>query len=200
MLEIVPDPIRNARRRHRALIAAFTVLAVAAVVTLTVLSGRAGFAAPAVPSVPGVGDGFVAEGEWVTLQTAVPAIEKLDPSLRGALAAAAADAGAEAGLDLEIVSGWRSPAYQEYLFDQAVETYASEEIARRFVASPDVSSHVSGEAVDLGPVDMQFWLSGHGADYGLCQTYANEPWHWEQATVPGGTCPEMLPDASAPRF
>ena len=41
------------------------------------------------------------------------------------------------------------------------------------------------------------WLSEHGAGYGLCQTYANETWHFELATTPGGECPAMRRDASS---
>jgi hypothetical protein len=28
-------------------------------------------------------------------------------------------------------------------------------------------------------VDAAAWLSRHGAKYGLCQIYSNEPWHYE---------------------
>jgi hypothetical protein len=38
---------------------------------------------------------------------------------------------------------------------------------------------VSGDAVDIGPSDAATWLSEHGAVYGLCQIYGNEPWHYE---------------------
>ena len=36
-----------------------------------------------------------------------------------------------------------------------------------------------GDAVDIGQSDATAWLSEHGAEYGLCQTYSNEPWHYE---------------------
>ena len=38
---------------------------------------------------------------------------------------------------------------------------------------------MSGDAVDIGRSDATAWLSEHGAEYGLCQIYANEPWHYE---------------------
>ena len=38
---------------------------------------------------------------------------------------------------------------------------------------------MSGNAVDIGSFDATAWLSAHGAGYGLCQTYANESWHYE---------------------
>ncbi len=74
--------------------------------------------------------------------------------------------------------------------------YGSEDEARRYVATPDSSAHVTGDAVDLGPTDALSWLSQHGADYGLCQTFANEMWHYELATTPGGRCPEMHLDGT----
>ena len=36
-----------------------------------------------------------------------------------------------------------------------------------------------GDAVDLGPAAARSWLAEHGARYGLCRVYANEPWHFE---------------------
>jgi LAS superfamily LD-carboxypeptidase LdcB len=93
-------------------------------------------------------------------------------------------------------SGWRSVQYQQVLLADAVRTYASESEARRWVSTPEKSAHVSGRAVDIGPTDADSWLSQHGASYGLCQTYANEMWHFELATLPGGTCPAPVEDAS----
>ncbi len=80
--------------------------------------------------------------------------------------------------------------------DDAVRVYASEEVARQFVATPERSHHVTGNAVDIGNLDAQLWLQQHGAQWGLCQIYANERWHFEIATTPGGTCPAQLPDAA----
>ena len=57
--------------------------------------------------------------------------------------------------------------------------YGSEAEAARWVATPDTSAHVSGDAVDIGPSAAAAWLSEHGAAYGLCQIYGNEPWHYE---------------------
>ena len=56
---------------------------------------------------------------------------------------------------------------------------------------------MSGDAVDIGPADATGWLSVHGADYGLCQIYDNEPWHYElrlEATDDG--CPARYADAT----
>ena len=78
---------------------------------------------------------------------------------------------------------------------QAIAEQGAEE-ARRWVQTPTGSRHVSGTAVDIAPTDADSWLSQHGTDYGLCQTYVNEIWHFERSTTPGGTCPEMLLDAT----
>ena len=56
---------------------------------------------------------------------------------------------------------------------------AQEDEAARWVATPATSAHVSGDAVDIGHADAAAWLSKHGAEYGLCQIYRNEPWHYE---------------------
>lgn len=151
--------------------------------------------APMVPFSPSADDGLIAEGEVVSLSDdQVPAIAQLDPALREAMTRAEADAGVE-GLQFQVMSGWRSHEYQEWLLDDAIETYGSEELARQYVATPERSTHVTGHGIDIGPLDAQFWLIEHGAAYGICQTYANERWHFELATVPGGVCPEMKTDA-----
>ena len=102
----------------------------------------------------------------------------LDSDLLGALRQAATDA-ADDGVEFVVDSGWRSPEYQEQLLREAVSKYGSEEEAARWVATPNTSAHVSGDAVDIGPSGAAAWLSEHGAEYGLCQIYGNEPWHYE---------------------
>ena len=108
----------------------------------------------------------------------VPAVGNLDPALLAALRAAAT-AAADDGVELVVNSGWRSAGYQKQLLADAVTQYGSEEEAARWVATPKTSPHVSGDAVDIGPYDAMDWLSQHGSDYGLCQIYGNEPWHYE---------------------
>jgi D-alanyl-D-alanine carboxypeptidase len=105
-------------------------------------------------------------------------VANLDPALRGALRRAAADA-ADDGIELVVTSGWRSPEHQERLLHEAISKYGSEEEAARWVATPDRSAHVSGDAVDIGPTGAAAWLSENGAEYGLCRVYGNEPWHYE---------------------
>jgi hypothetical protein len=124
----------------------------------------------------------------------VPGVANLDPTLLGALRRAARDAAAD-GVELVVDSGWRSPAYQARLFREAIAKYGSKQAAARWVATPKTSAHVSGDAVDIGPSGAAAWLSAHGAAYGLCQTYDNEPWHYElrPAAIADG-CPARYAD------
>ena len=124
----------------------------------------------------------------------IPGVAKLDPALLGALRQSATVA-ADGGVEFVVDSGWRSPEYQEQLLQEAVSEYGSEAEAARWVATPGTSAHVSGDAVDIGPSGAAAWLSQHGAAYGLCQIYGNEPWHYElrpDAIAHG--CPSMYAD------
>jgi zinc D-Ala-D-Ala carboxypeptidase len=125
----------------------------------------------------GGADGVVPDGVTV-FDDATPAVANLDPALLGALRQAATDAAGD-GVEFSVDSGWRSPEYQEQLLREAVAKYGSEAEAARWVATADTSAHVSGDAVDIGHADATAWLSEHGAEYGLCQIYSNEPWHYE---------------------
>jgi zinc D-Ala-D-Ala carboxypeptidase len=131
---------------------------------------------PGVPRGMTVADGVVPDGVTV-FDDEFPAVANLDPHLLDALrrAATAAD---DDGVEFSVTSGWRSPAYQDQLLREAVFEYGSEEEAARWVATAATSLHVSGDAVDIGG-DASAWLSDQGAAYGLCQTYRNEPWHFE---------------------
>ena len=126
----------------------------------------------------------------------VPAVADLKPALLDALRRAADDA-ATHRIEFLVNSGWRSRAYQAELLRAAVSQYGSEETAARWVGTPDTSAHVSGDAVDLGPASATAWLSAHGAKYGLCQIYRNEPWHYELRpdAIQSG-CPRMYADAA----
>ena len=131
----------------------------------------------------------VADGDF-------PGITRLDPDLLQALHEATT-AAAHDGVVIHVNSGWRSPEYQDRLFREAVSRYGSEKEAARWVATADRSAHVAGDAVDVGPFDATAWLSDHGAEYGLCQVYRNEAWHYElrpDATERG--CPRMYADSA----
>jgi zinc D-Ala-D-Ala carboxypeptidase len=141
----------------------------------------------------GEADGAVPDGTTV-FDDEVPGVANVDPALRGALRRAATDAAGD-GVELYVDSGWRSPAYQEELLREAISKYGSEEEATRWVATPNTSAHVSGYAVDIGPSGAAAWLSEHGAEYGLCQIYGNERWHYERRpeAIDHG-CPAMYAD------
>jgi zinc D-Ala-D-Ala carboxypeptidase len=153
--------------------------------------------APVLPSehrgALGEADGAVPNGATV-FDDEFPAVANLDPALLGALRQAATDAAGD-GVEFFVDSGWRSPEYQEQLLQEAVAEYGSEEEAARWVATPETSAHVSGDAVDVGPFDAAAWLSANGAEYGLCQIYGNEPWHYElrPEAIDNG-CPPMYAD------
>jgi zinc D-Ala-D-Ala carboxypeptidase len=141
----------------------------------------------------GEADGVVPDGASVFVGD-IPAVANLDPSLLKALRRAATDA-AKDGTEFQVNSGWRSRKYQEQLFREAVSKYGSESEAARWGATPGTSAHETGNAVDLGHTDATAWLSEHGAKYGLCQIYGNEPWHYElrREAVDHG-CPPMYAD------
>jgi LAS superfamily LD-carboxypeptidase LdcB len=141
----------------------------------------------------GEADGAVPDGTTV-FDDEVPGVANLDPALLGALRRAATHA-ARDRVKFYVDSGWRSPTYQEQLLREAISKYGSEKEAARWVATPKTSPHVSGDAVDIGHAAATAWLSRHGATYGLCQIYRNEPWHYElrpQAVDHG--CPRMYAD------
>jgi zinc D-Ala-D-Ala carboxypeptidase len=141
----------------------------------------------------GEADGVVPDGVTV-FDDEFPAVANLDPNLLSALRQAATDAAGD-GVEFYVNSGWRSREYQQRLLREAVSKYGSEAEAARWVATPTTSAHVSGDAVDIEPADATAWLSKHGGEYGLCQTYSNEPWHYElrPAAIDHG-CPPMYAD------
>jgi len=141
--------------------------------------------------VAGETDGAVPAGTTV-FDDAVPGVANLDPALLDALRQAATDAEAD-WVKFFVDSGWRSPEYQAQLLHEAIAKYGSEEEAARWVATPTTSAHVSGDAVDIGRTDAAAWLSDHGAQYGLCQIYSNEPWHYELR-------PEAVDHGCPPRY
>lgn len=180
----------STRRRLGAL--AFLV-AVAVAALVWVIAAQSASSASRTAGPVGEADGVLPEGVTADDERH-PGVTRLDPELLAALRAAADDA-ARDGVELIVTSGWRTPAYQQQLLDDAVAHYGSEAEAARWVASPETSAHVSGDAVDIGPTAAWLWLSEHGAAYGLCQSYANELWHFElrpEATAHG--CPEMYLD------
>ncbi|WP_040808211.1 M15 family metallopeptidase [Nocardia concava] len=132
----------------------------------------------------------------ISVATAIASgTDGLDPRLSAAYNAAAAEAYAN-GISLWITSGYRTPAEQEALWEDGLQTYGSPEAARRWVLPPNESTHVTGQAIDVGPREGAQWLEDNGPHWGLCRMYDNEWWHFELATAPDTPCPTRLPDAS----
>jgi hypothetical protein len=178
----MPDrtPTRTAGRRTRP-----TILAALVVVSATLIGVVARSSAVASRA-----DGVVSDAVTVFADDH-PAVANIDPALLGALREAATDAVRDE-VEIVVKSGWRSAQYQEQLFHEAVSRYGSAAEAARWVAAAAASRHVSGNAVDVGRSSAMAWLSRHGAAYGLCRIYRNEPWHFElrpKARVHG--CPSM---------
>lgn len=200
-----PQPRPRARRR--------AILAPALVGSLTLLSvaacdlGQGSASGSVTPSTPIAATATPDPFPTVTVGPPTPrrasatsrpaqasSAKGLDPQLRDALAEAAADARRD-GVSLHVNSGKRTAAQQQQLLDEAVEEYGSEEEARGWVATPETSPHVSGDAVDIGPAESATWLERNGAAYGLCRIYRNEPWHFElRAEAPTNGCPTMYAD------
>lgn len=191
-------------RRRRLGLRAFALIATAVIVVTFAYQWASSALPPPVPLLNGMtlptepGEATIADGvvpdDVTVFDDQYPAVAKLDEDLLEALKGAAREA-AEDGVVLYVTSGWRSPRYQEELLLEAVAKYGSREVAARWVATPTTSAHVSGDAVDIGPTASMYWLSRHGAKYGLCRIYGNEPWHFELRpdAVEHG-CPPMYPD------
>ncbi len=190
---------------HRIFLRAVTTFA--AVVTLGFVAGCASIgdadlasnARPPVTSTAELGpdDGFIPPGETARISDDVPAVTRLEESLKNALTVASTDALIDRDIDLTFVEGWRSARYQQYLFEQAVTKYGTVEEASRWVKPGNQSKHTFGQAVDVATADAMDWLSRFGSEYGLCQVYANEAWHYELVADPSGTRPAQLTDGSA---
>ncbi len=169
-------------RRLPSALALVAVLAVGCATTPDPSSGLLPTLVPEGPPRPpsgtsrGFADGMLPAG--ATVYDDHPGVIRVDRRLLEELRAATADASAQ-GVGIVVNSGWRSRAYQSLLFEEAVADHGSEAAAAVWVARPGTSVHEAGAAVDLGPDSAVDWLAQHGADYGLCQVYDNEPWHFE---------------------
>lgn len=102
------------------------------------------------------------------------------------------------GLQLEVVSSFRSIAHQRRIVERKHAAGQSWQDILRISAAPGYSEHHSGRAADLAlagePVlteafaatDAYQWLCEHAGDYGFRlsyppgnqQGYLYEPWHW----------------------
>lgn len=82
------------------------------------------------------------------------------------------------GVNLRIVSGFRTMAEQQYLYNCYINGNCNN---GNLAARPGYSNHQSGHALDLNTSDsgVSSWLNRKGAQFGFNRTVASEPWHWE---------------------
>ena len=125
----------------------------------------------------------------------VPVGQGFQPTFQSGLDAMIA-AAREAGHDVSISSGYRTPARQKMLFDQAVAKYGSPEAARKHVAPPGSSAHNHGFAADLAYGDdaARQWVHENAGRFGLGFRMGHEPWHIEPAGYHPRYGTEWAPD------
>ena len=107
-------------------------------------------------------------------------------------------AAAKGGIDLLLVSAFRSYAFQAALIRNKLQRGASLDEVLCINAPPGYSEHHTGHAVDIGsadcgPLEEAFehtqafaWLTQHAASHGFVMSYRRgnaqgflyEPWHW----------------------
>jgi D-alanyl-D-alanine carboxypeptidase len=108
------------------------------------------------------------------------------------------DAAARDGVELQIVSAFRSVEYQLGIIRRKLERGLGVDAILRVSAAPGYSEHHSGRALDLGAAGLaalgqEFersaafaWLSTNAQSYGFRLSYPRgnphgisyEPWHW----------------------
>ncbi|MFO0566211.1 MAG: thrombospondin type 3 repeat-containing protein [Polyangiaceae bacterium] len=99
-----------------------------------------------------------------------------------------AKAASAAGVEIRVVSGFRTMEQQKYLY--ACYTSCSCNSCN-LAAKPGYSNHQSGHALDLNTSSpgVYSWLSKHAGSYGFKRTVPSEDWHWEWWGTDPGTGP-----------
>ena len=87
-----------------------------------------------------------------------------------------AAAARRAGIDLVVVSGFRSDAEQARLFAQHPDP--------QWVAPPGHSLHRCATELDLGPSSAYGWLDSHAPKFGFLRRYSWEAWHFGYISGP----------------
>lgn len=89
-----------------------------------------------------------------------------------------AKAAAKDGVNLGVVSGFRTMSQQKYLYGCYIHCNCN---GCNLAAKPGYSNHQSGHALDLNTSSrgVYSWLANHAAHYGFHRTVSSEPWHWE---------------------
>lgn len=103
------------------------------------------------------------------------------------------------GVQIRIVSGFRTMAEQQHLYYCYTSCSCN---GCNLAARPGYSNHQSGHALDLNTSSggVYNWLAAHGAHYGFSRTVPSEAWHWEwwgggPGGGPCGAAPPPPPDA-----
>ncbi|MBK8720396.1 MAG: D-alanyl-D-alanine carboxypeptidase family protein [Deltaproteobacteria bacterium] len=88
------------------------------------------------------------------------------------------EAAAADGVEIHVVSGFRTMDEQEYLY-MCYQCCCCNSC--NLAASPGYSNHQSGHALDLNASSsgVHAWLVAHGGEYGFSATVPSENWHWE---------------------
>jgi len=107
-----------------------------------------------------------------------------------------AEAAAKDGVQIRIVSGFRSMAEQKYLYGCYTSCSCN---SCNLAAAPGYSNHQSGHALDLNTSapGVYSWLSNHGGHFGFKRTVPSEAWHWEWWGDDKGTGPCNAPTLKA---
>ena len=89
-----------------------------------------------------------------------------------------AKAAQNSGVQIRIVSGFRTYGEQQYLYGCYTSCSCN---GCNPAAPPGYSNHQSGHALDLNTSapGVYSWLSSHGSQYGFKRTVSSEIWHWE---------------------
>ncbi len=84
----------------------------------------------------------------------------------------------QAGINIRIVSGFRTNAQQQYLYSCYINCNCNN---CNLAARPGYSNHQSGHALDLNTkgAGVLSWLNNNASKYGFKRTVPSEPWHWE---------------------
>ena len=89
-----------------------------------------------------------------------------------------AQSAANSGIHLKVVSGFRTMAEQQYLYN----CYLTKKCNNgNLAAKPGYSNHQSGHALDLNTSSSGVfnWLVNNGGKFGFKKTVPSENWHWE---------------------
>ena len=120
--------------------------------------------------VPGAGGVDPGTGGGYTGPLAYRQGKPMRPDVAPAFDRLAAAAKSEAGIELLIVSAYRSDAEQARLFAAHPDPH--------WVARPGESLHRFGTELDLGPASAYGWLARNAGRFHFVQRYSWEPWHF----------------------